>query len=330
MVDQPDQLEDIDTNEDFMEEQGLLARLPYYIDDSDFSNQLDLIKKLKRSLGNGGKHRIRYTLPSIVNCLLNISERYSKNCLDDKETKEEFILDIFKFVMSTVNTIYLNGEMAVPAFRYYLQAATAASKLKFDACESVVYELITKAFTLFEEDISDSKEQQDALYLLIGTISFISCLSEENHAPLRNQCFLAVNKMLRKPDQAKMICSVASLYWESMVTENNEVKPVHNGGKVLDCFKKALKVTAQCMEEIVQITLYTYILNYYIYFYENGCTEITEETIQEMIVKIKNNIELLDYYTDNSFLRDGLEKTVDHIKQIKNDNTKSLYKSLTL
>uniref|UniRef100_A0A0N5C365 Vacuolar protein sorting-associated protein 35 n=1 Tax=Strongyloides papillosus TaxID=174720 RepID=A0A0N5C365_STREA len=330
MVDQPDQLEDIDTNEDFMEEQGLLARLPFYIDDSSFSNQLDLIKKLKRSLGNGGKHRIRYTLPSIVNCLLNISKRYSKECSDDKETKEEFILDVFKFVMSTVNAIYLNGEMAVPAFRYYLQAATSASKIKFDACESVVYELITKAFTLFEEDISDSKEQQDALYLLIGTISFISCLSEENHEPLRNQCFLAVNKMLRKSDQAKMICSVASLYWESKVTENNEVRPVHNGKKVLDCFKKALKVTGQCVEEIIQTTLYTHILNSYIYFYENGCTEISEETIEEMILKIRNSIESLDYYTENTFLREGLEKTIDHVRKIKNDDTKSLYKSLNL
>uniref|UniRef100_A0A0N4ZA51 Vacuolar protein sorting-associated protein 35 n=1 Tax=Parastrongyloides trichosuri TaxID=131310 RepID=A0A0N4ZA51_PARTI len=330
MIDQPDQMEDIDGNEDFMEEQGLLSRLPFYIDDLDFNNQLDLLKKLKRALGNGGKHRIKYTLPSIVNCVLDMARKYDKNSTDVDEIKDEFIMDILKFVMTTINSIYLNGEMAVPAFRYYLQAAISAGKLHFNACESVVYELITKAFSLFEEDISDSKEQQDALYLLIGTIGHISCLSEENHAPLRNQCFLAVNKMLRKPDQAKMICSVASLYWEAKITEDGEVKCVHNGGKVIDCFKKALKVTSQCMEEIVQITLYIHILNSYSYFYENGCTEITIDTIKEMTTKIKNNIEALDYYADKSFLKNSLDKILDHIKNVKEVNPESVYKSLTL
>uniref|UniRef100_A0AC35TY82 Vacuolar protein sorting-associated protein 35 n=1 Tax=Rhabditophanes sp. KR3021 TaxID=114890 RepID=A0AC35TY82_9BILA len=330
IVDQPYPDDIIEDNDEFVEEQSLMARLVYLIDDEDVQKQFELIKKCKKVMASGGIQRMKFTFPSIVNCVIGMA----KNCGSTQSSlpfdREDQLLEYFKFCMSTINTLYHNADLPIPAFRLYLSTAIAASKIKFEACESIVYELLTKAFTVFEEDISDSKEQQDALYLLVGSIYEIECLSEENHAPLRNQCLLAVNRMLRKPDQAKMVCSVANLFWNANISDNGQEKKVKNGLKVLDCFKRALKVTAQCMEEVVQITLYIHILNSYIYFIEAECDDVTGDMVSDLITKIQNNIEALDFHSDKNVLQESLTRTLNNIKTSIETNKYEQYQSLNL
>lgn len=51
---------------------------------------------------------------------------------------------------------------------------------------------MSQAFSLYEDEISDSKAQLAAITLIVGTLEQISCFSEENSDPLRTQCALGL------------------------------------------------------------------------------------------------------------------------------------------
>lgn len=75
-----------------------------------------------------------------------------------------------------------------------------------------------KAFSLYEDEISDSKAQLAAISLIIGTLEQMSCFGEENHEPLRTQCALAASKLLKKPDQCRGVSTCSHLFWSGRST----------------------------------------------------------------------------------------------------------------
>lgn len=78
-----------------------------------------------------------------------------------------------------------------------------------------------QAFSLYEDEISDSKAQLAAITLIIGTFERMKCFSEENHEPLRTQCALAASKLLKKPDQCRAVSTCAHLFWSGRSTDKN-------------------------------------------------------------------------------------------------------------
>lgn len=53
--------------------------------------------------------------------------------------------------------------------------------------ESIAYEFVSRAFAIYEEEVSDSKAQLVAISLIIATFERTINFSEENHEPLRSQ-----------------------------------------------------------------------------------------------------------------------------------------------
>lgn len=43
----------------------------------------------------------------------------------------------------------------------------------------------------------------------------------------------------------------------------------------MDCLKKCVRITKQCMENSVQVQLFVELLNYYVYFYERGNNNVS-------------------------------------------------------
>lgn len=78
-----------------------------------------------------------------------------------------------------------------------------------------------QAFSLYEDEISDSKAQLAAITLIIGTFERMKCFGEENHEPLRTQCALAASKLLKKPDQGRAVSTCAHLFWSGRNTDKN-------------------------------------------------------------------------------------------------------------
>jgi len=119
--------------------------------------------------------------------------------------------------MSTINALKLQAERPELALRFNLQSALVSDRLgtvaNWPESAEVSYEFISKAFAIYEEDVSESREQVQSLTSLIGSVERMRQLAEENHEPLRNQCALYASKLVKKPDQARMVCLVARLFW---------------------------------------------------------------------------------------------------------------------
>ena len=121
--------------------------------------------------------------------------------------------------------------------------------------------IVFQAFSLYEDEISDSRAQLAAISLIIGTFQQMSCFSEENHDPLRSQCALAAAKLLKKPDQCRGVLQV-------LLKDNCSLSLTNVFCQVVDCLKKSLKIARQCMDAGVQVQLLVEILNHYVHFYE--------------------------------------------------------------
>ncbi|PSN51043.1 Vacuolar protein sorting-associated protein 35 [Blattella germanica] len=109
---------------------------------------------------------------------------------------------IFQFCHQTI-TALIKAELAELPLRLFLQGAIAVGQMEFENHETVAYEFMSQAFSLYEDEISDSKAQLAAITLIVATFEQMSCFSEENHEPLRTQCALAASKLLKKPDQCR-------------------------------------------------------------------------------------------------------------------------------
>jgi len=82
-----------------------------------------------------------------------------------------------------------------------------------------------QAFTLYEEEISDSKAQLAAATLIFATLQRVTCFTEENHNPMRSQCAVGAAKLLKKPDQCRAVSICAHLFWSGTTrdTDGQEV-----------------------------------------------------------------------------------------------------------
>lgn len=80
-----------------------------------------------------------------------------------------------------------------------------------------------QAFSLYEDEISDSKSQLAAITLLIASFERMSCFGEENAEPVRTQCALAASKLLKKPDQCRGVATCCHLFWSGKTVTGEEV-----------------------------------------------------------------------------------------------------------
>merc|ERR1711992_101077 len=126
---------------------------------------------------------------------------------------------IFKFCHSTVSAL-VKAELAELPLRLFLQGALACNAIPFANHETVAYEYMSQAFSLYEDEISDSRAQLAAISLIIGTLEQMKCFSEENHDPLRTQCALAASKLLKKPDQCRGVQVCSHLFWSGKTKTN--------------------------------------------------------------------------------------------------------------
>lgn len=135
---------------------------------------------------------------------------------------------IFQFCHATI-TALMKAELAELPLRLFLQGAIAIGEIRFDNFEMVAYEFMSQAFSIYEDEISDSKAQLAAITLIIATFEQMSCFCEENAEPIRNQCVLYASKLLRKPDQCRGIAICSHIFWsgKSLATGGKEVSIIY-------------------------------------------------------------------------------------------------------
>ncbi|CAL4064925.1 unnamed protein product [Meganyctiphanes norvegica] len=297
--------------EDLAEEQGLLARFIHNFKSDNSDQQYLILTTARKHLGNGGNKRVVYTLPPLIFAAYQLAFKYySEREEDDKWSKK--VHKIFQFCHGTI-TALVKAEYAELPLRLFLQGALAIDKIEFENHETVAYEFMSQAFSLYEDEISDSKAQLAAMTLIMATFQQTTCFSEENHEPLRTQCALAASKLLKKPDQARGVTTCSHLFWSARSQATNK-EELHDEKRVLECLKKAVRIANQCMDPSLQIQLFVELLNHYIYFYEKGNTQVTVAMLNQLIQKVKEDLANLETTEETDQISHHLSNTISHLQ----------------
>lgn len=141
--------------------------------------------------------------------------------------------------------------------QFTLMAGQSADYCGFD---SVAYNFFLDAFKMYEESVSHSKAQFNAIVYSIGSLLSTSKRLRENqqqyYTILSTKITLYCTKLLKKPDQSRSIYLSSHLWVEEAPQ------------RVLECLQKSLKIADSCMDIITNELLFLELLNQYIYYYE--------------------------------------------------------------
>lgn len=308
--DQPDQPTAEPDVEDFMEEQGLLARLIHHFKSDSADRQYLILSAARKALQAGGAARIQHTFPPIVFHAYRLAHTY-KQLRETDDMWEKKCQKIFQFCHQTI-TMLVKAELAELPLRLYLQGALAISEIGFANHETIAYEFLSQAFSLYEDEISDSKAQLAAITLIIATFEQINCFGAENAEPMRTQCALAASKLLKKPDQSRAVALCAHLFWKA--PKDGKQWALNDASRALDCVKKAARVAQQCMDGGVQAQLLAELLGRYALLRERGNQLLTTTLIDAVIQKIREELANLDQSEEVEQITKHFHNTLQHLK----------------
>jgi vacuolar protein sorting-associated protein 35 len=133
---------------------------------------------------------------------------------------------VFKFIHQTISHLLRNvPTCAELALRQYLLSAQFADSISFP---NQTYDCLERAFSVYEEHITDSKSQYTSLMGIANTLQSTRSLDEEQFNTLALRTAQLGGKLLRRVDQARAIMSASHLWWavDSPYLPETEEKPV--------------------------------------------------------------------------------------------------------
>lgn len=203
-----------------MEEQGWLARMVHLLNGKDNDTQFRLLQIARNAYAEGNE-RIRTTTPPLITAGMKLARRYKarEHYEDNWETQSNAL---FKFMHSAISSLYtrVNGSGAAElALRLFTACGQTADMVGF---EEVAYEYFAQAFTVYEEAISDSKAQFQAVCVIASALHQTRNFGKENYDTLITKCALHGSKLLRKPDQCRAVYLASHLWWATPITANEE------------------------------------------------------------------------------------------------------------
>jgi len=295
--DQDDQplVADLDM-EDFEEEQQLVGSLVHLFVNDDLREQAAMYVTARKHFASPGptlSMRIAYTLPPLIFASLKLATNL--------KDQEEACKKVFKFVHETVSGLN-KAECPELSLKLFINAALAASNCRLDV---IAYEFVTQCFVVYEDSISDSKQQAACLQLIMGSIYQMDCFDKENYETLITKTAQHASRLLVKPAQCTAIYTVSHLFWT----------PSYKDGKrVLECLQKALKIADTCME--TEINLFIEILKKYLYYFLKGNDAITVKYLSGLIALINTNMDNKEVDL-HSTVHSHYKNTLDYIRYLK-------------
>ncbi|XP_055340914.1 vacuolar protein sorting-associated protein 35-like [Paramacrobiotus metropolitanus] len=302
-------------DDDFIDEQTVIGKLIHFLRPAELDQQYLILSTARKFFGNGGVHRVPYTLPTIVFLAFGLAQDYYATRDEDPKWSKK-CQKIFQFCHQTISAL-AKLELPEISVRLFLQGALAVARVPFESSETVAYEFMSQAFSIYEEEISDSKVQILCVLLIIGTLQQLGCFSEESHEPLRTQCALAAAKLLKKPDQCRALIAAANIFWSGRLS--NSDSDLKDSKRVMDCLKKALRVASQCMDNTVKVQLYVEIADAYCVFQSRGVEAVSDEMIVQMMQKIQDELPALDVNEESNHINKQFQNCLDNLKKAKPD-----------
>ncbi|KAJ5736289.1 uncharacterized protein N7483_001414 [Penicillium malachiteum] len=276
--------------EETIEEQGWLARLVHLIQAPDNDTQLKLLQSTRKAYADGNE-RIRYTTPALVTASIRLARKLkSREHYDDNWQSQSSAL--YRFLHQCVNNLYqrVNPGCADLSLRLFVMCGEVADQTGF---EEVSYEFFAQAFTIYEDAISDSRAQFQAVCIIAGALHGARGFSKENYDTLITKAALHGSKLLKKPDQCRAVYLASHLWWVVENPQRGEEDPKNlyrDGKRVLECLQRALRVADACMDTAVSVELFVEILNRYVYYFDQQNETVTTKYLNGLIELIHSNL----------------------------------------
>ncbi|BDA44236.1 probable vacuolar protein sorting-associated protein 35 [Coccomyxa sp. Obi] len=274
---------DEDDEEDFEDEQGLVARLIHRLSAVNPAQHYALLQTARERFSAGGARRLRHTLPPIAFAALGIVHRLA--AAPHADAPEPSPKEVLQFVHQCAAQLAEAGDSAEMALQLFLTAAQSASEHAH--LEIIAYEFFEQAFILFEEAIPDSASERVALASITGALQRCRIFPPEPRATLVHKATGYSAKLLRKADQCRAVLACSHLYWQDAVDDedvdhttkgegeersagaeaengasplaDNEEDgsgpsalqpPVQDGEHVMMCLKRALKIAHAAQQQL--------------------------------------------------------------------------------
>ena len=205
-----------------VEEQGWLARIVHLIKGSDNMTQFQLLQKARNAFAEGNE-RTKYTTPALLTQSLKLARSFKRR---EHLSNDDYAVQssaVYKFMHTTLSSLYTRvSASGVPdlCLRLFVSCGQVASQCEN---EDVAYEYFAQAFTIYEESISDSRSQFQAICIIAGALSGCSDrFSRENYDTLITKAALYGSKLLKKPDQCRAVYLASHLWWAVEKAEKPE------------------------------------------------------------------------------------------------------------
>lgn len=195
--------------EETVEEQGWLARIVHLIQSDDNDTQFKLLQMARKAYAEGNE-RVKFTTPALITSAMKLARRYkSREHYDDNWETQSSAL--YKFMHSSLSQLYsrVNGSAEL-CLRLFVACGQIADQT---GAEEVSYEFFAQAFTIYEEAISDSRAQFQAVCVIAGALHETRNFGKENYDTLITKCALHGSKLLKKPDQCRAVYLASHLWW---------------------------------------------------------------------------------------------------------------------
>lgn len=274
---------------------------------------MQILNSIRAAILEGGVERLTGTVPALVTMGMKLTRAFGEMRLTDEsnfpsvDECEKKLAALLKFLHQTI-AILQKAEHYSLALHLYLQPLTDPASLV--GMEMLAYEFIVQAFSIYEDYISESREQISLLLQMIGTVHAASntgLFSNDNYDTLATKLTLYSSKLLKKPDQCRMVYRCAHLFWSRPMADSDR-QQIHrmllaesgetaedrwfyrDGKRVLECLQKSLKIADACMDSLVNVELFVEILRQYVYFYQQGNTIITLKYVNGLVDLIYSNM----------------------------------------
>jgi vacuolar protein sorting-associated protein 35 len=266
-----------------------------------------------------GNERIKHTYPPLITASLKLAQQFKKReHLDDNWNSQS--TSLYKFINSMLTSLYTRvsgfNDMALRLFVSCGQSADQTGH------KELAYEFFAQAFTVYEEVISDSRAQYQAICIISGALHQTRGFAKEDYDTLITKCALHGSKLLKKPDQCRAVYLASHLWWQTenrFLKEENADHLYRDGKRVLECLQRALRVADSVVDTAVSVELFVEVLNRYVYFFDQENEAISVKYLNGLIELIHSNLQTADTSPSLENARRHFQRTLEYIKSREYD-----------
>lgn len=154
-------------------------------------------------------------------CLTSVKATRNPFSLVDLFLSDDSCRKILVFLQKTVAVLAISDPEL--AFKFYLEIAVATDLLAYSVrpnntnCSTefsgIAYDFMTQAFLVYEDEISESKAQIRSITTIVGSLLSCRTFERTDYEALITKTAQYAAKLLKKPDQCRMVCLVSRLFY---------------------------------------------------------------------------------------------------------------------